>query len=140
MLLVTNVQAPELLLKECSEIQSYIEAQYPADNPAACAQRGTDLEAYMARSGKMLADAKYWQDQFTHSAISDTLKEALMQQKLWSTTIINKKIEALTKDYNYLVNWCDRINRSCTHQLDFMRTMISKHKAEIQVSGYGNSR
>lgn len=138
MLTITNVQTPDEILKECGVIQSILEADYPTDNPTACEGKGHDLEAYLARSGKMLADAKYWQDQFQNSAISDTIKEALGQQKVWSTTIINKKIEALCKDYNYLVNWCDRINRCCTHQLDFIRTLISKHKAEMQLSGYGN--
>lgn len=138
MLQVNNVTLPEQILKECETIQSYIEADYPSDNPTACAQRGTDLEGLMARSGKMLADAKYWQDQFINSAITETIKEALSQQKVWSTSIINKKIDAIAKEYNYLVNWCERINRSCTHQLDFMRTMISKHKAELQLGSNGN--
>jgi hypothetical protein len=134
---LSNVQQYDQILKECSDIQAFLEADYPSDNPAACEQKGRDLETYMARSGKMLADAKYWQDQFQNSAISDTIKEALGQQKVWSTTIINKKIESLCKEYNYLVNWCDRINRSCTHQLDFIRTLISKHKVELQQSNYG---
>jgi hypothetical protein len=136
-LIATNVQPAEQILKECEAIQSFLEAEYPADNPTACEAKGSDLEIYLARSGKMLSDAKYWQDQFQNSAISETIKEALGQQKVWSTTIINKKIEALCKDYNYLVNWCDRINRCCTHQLDFIRTMISKHKAEMQHMNYG---
>jgi len=127
----------DAILKECEQIQSFLEADYPIDEPAACEAKGKDLEVYMARSGKMLADAKYWQDQFVNSAISETVKEALMAQKMWSISLVNKKVDALAKDYNYLVNWCDRINRTCTHQLDFIRTMLSKHKAEMQMNGYG---
>lgn len=124
----------DLLLKECEAIQSFLEADYPVDNPAACEAKGRDLEVYMARSGKMLADAKYWQDQFVNSAIMETIKEALSQQKFWSISLINKKVDALAADYNYLVTWCERINRTCCHQLDFTRTLISKHKAEMQMS------
>jgi hypothetical protein len=136
----TNIQPLDQLIRECESIQAFLEMDYDADNPASCEAKGKDLDAYMARTGKMLADAKYLQDQFTNSAISETIKEALSQQKVWSTTIINKKIDALCKDYNYAVNWCDRLNRSCTHSLDFIRTMISKHKAEMQMGGYGHGR
>lgn len=138
MLVLNNIMPVSDIQKECQQIQDYLEAEYNADVPAACEARGNDLEQYMARSGKMLADAKYWQDQFVNSAIMDTIKEALQQQKVWSVSLINKKVEALAKDYNYLVTWCDRINRTATHQLDFIRTLISKHKAEIQASGWGN--
>jgi hypothetical protein len=138
MLQVPNLLSMELIRQGCDEIEAFLEAHFPADNPEACVSRAADLSVYMARSGKMLADAKYWQDEFINSAISSTIKEALSQQKVWSTSIINKKIDALAKDYNYLVNRCDRANRSSTHQLDIMRTMISKHKAEFQAAGYGN--
>jgi hypothetical protein len=135
---VNNIQSLDQILKECEAIQSFLEADYDSDNPTACEAKGKDLDAYLARSGKMLTDAKYLQDECVNSAITATLKEALSQQKIWSTTLINKKIDALCKDYNYAVNWCDRLNRSCTHSLDFIRTLISKHKAEMQFSGYGN--
>lgn len=126
------------ILKECETIQSFLEADYPLDQPAACEAKGKDLEVYMARSGKMLADAKYWQDQFINGSISETIQEALKDQDLWSVTLINKKVSALAKDYNYLVNWCERINRTCTHQLDFVRTLLSKHKEEMRLMSFGN--
>jgi hypothetical protein len=132
-----DVISADAIIRECEQIQSFLEADYPIDEPAACEAKGKDLEVYMARSGKMLADAKFWKDQFVNSAISETVKEALMAQKMWSISLVNKKVDALAKDYNYLVNWCDRINRTCTHQLDFIRTVLSKHKAEMQMSGYG---
>ncbi|HEX7906207.1 MAG TPA: hypothetical protein VF487_20175 [Chitinophagaceae bacterium] len=136
-MLKIDVTAADAILKECEQIQSFLEADYPIDEPAACEAKGKELEVYMARSGKMLADAKYWQDQFVNSAITETVREALLAQKVWSISLVNKKVDALAKEYNYLVNWCDRINRTCTHQLDFIRTMLSKHKAEMQMSGYG---
>lgn len=136
-MLKIDVISADAIIRECEQIQSFLEADYPIDEPAACEAKGKDLEVYMARSGKMLADAKFWKDQFVNSAISETVKEALMAQKMWSISLVNKKVDALAKDYNYLVNWCDRINRTCTHQLDFIRTVLSKHKAEMQMSGYG---
>lgn len=136
-MLKIEATSTDLIMKECEQIQAFLEADYPLDNPMACEAKGKDLEVYMARSGKMLADAKYWQDQFVNSAIMETIKEALGQQKVWSISLINKKVDALAKDYNYLVTWCDRINRTCSHQLDFIRTLLSKHKAEMQLNGFG---
>src|SRR5688572_29748494 len=135
-MILTNIASPEKLFKEAEEIQSFLDSYFNADEPAACAARGSDLEVYMARTGKMLADAKYWQDEQMNSAITTALKDAL-KQKGWSATTINKKIDALCKNENYLVNWLERLNRSCTHQLQFMITMISRHKAEMQMNYSG---
>ncbi len=132
-----NITPPDNLFKELEEMQPFLESNYDSDNPAACVDRGNELQIIIARTGKMLADAKYWQDQFVNSAITETIAEALGKEKVWSTTTINKKIESLCKDYNYLVKWCERSNRTASHQLDFVRTIISKLKAEMQMNGYG---
>lgn len=126
----------EKLKAECQLIQSFLEADYPSDNPGACEARGRDLEAYMARTGKMLADAKYYREQAVSDAINKTLDVAAKQGKLWTPTLVNKKVDALARDHNYLVNWCDRLNRSCTHSLDFVRTLLSKHKEEMRLVGW----
>jgi len=68
MISISTIPADQIL-RECQTIQAFLEADYPADNPAACDTRGRDLETYMARTGKMLADAKHWRDQFVNSAI-----------------------------------------------------------------------
>jgi hypothetical protein len=113
------------------DMQTFIEAAYSTDNGAAITNRAEELERIMALSGKLCADAKYHKDTFTNSAIMDTLKESLNQNG-WSISLINKKVESLAKDYNYIEKWADRINRTATHQLDFSRTLLSKIKAELQ--------
>lgn len=137
-MLLTNIQAPHQLFKEAEEIQAFVDSHFSADMAAACEDRGQYLEVYMARSGKMLADAKYWLDEQMNSAITQAMAEAL-KSKRWSVTTINKKIDALCKEQNYLVNWIERLNRTCTHQLSFMVTLISKHKVEMQMTGKINS-
>lgn len=113
------------------DMQTFIEAPYSTDDGAAITNRAEELERIMALSGKLCADAKYHKDTFTNSAIMDTLKESLNQNG-WSISLINKKVESLAKDYNYIEKWADRINRTSTHQLDFSRTLLSKIKAELQ--------
>jgi uncharacterized protein YejL (UPF0352 family) len=126
----TNIASLETIHKVCTEVQAVLEAHYDADNPAACVDRGLIAEGYMATTGKLLADAKYHRDNFVNSAIAATIREALENSKMWSTSLISKKIEALAADYNYLVNWCERLNRACTHAVEWQRTLVSKHKAE----------
>ena len=97
-------------------------------------QRGNELTVYMARSGKLLADAKYHRDEKLNSAIVEELKKILQL----APSTANKYIDALTKEENYLVSWSERVNRTCTHQIDWCRTLISKAKEEMRVSSYGS--
>jgi hypothetical protein len=56
---MTDGIAPyDKLLAEAVEIQAYCEIT-PGDNPQEIAGRIADLGVYIARSGKMLADARY---------------------------------------------------------------------------------
>lgn len=127
----TNIAYTEQIFASCTEIQAFIEAHYEADNPSAVVDRANVLESYMALSGKMLADAKYRLNEVMHGTFIKSVQEA--GRVNMSVSLTNKYIDSVCKDYQYLVDWCDRINRSCTHQLEFSRTIISKLKAEIQM-------
>ena len=95
--------------------------------------RGNDLAVHIARTGKMLADAKYHKDQKLKSAVFQTLQETAKMAGL-SVTTINKLIDANCETENYLVNWIERMNRTATHQLDWLRTLVSKAKEEMRTS------
>lgn len=113
---------------ELKAIQDYIELSISEEEVTAVQIRGNELNAYLARSGKLLADAKYHRDQKLKDSVLDNLKELL---KLSATTA-NKFIDSLCKEENYLVNWADRINRTTTHQLDWCRSVLSKQKEELR--------
>lgn len=125
----TNIAATEQINQHLTEIQAFIEAHYEADNPQQVTDRAVTLEAYMALSGKLLADAEHHYQTVVESAIMEALKKAI-ETKL-SPSTLNKYVEAAARDYKYLVTWCERVNKSCTHQLDMARTMISKLKSEM---------
>jgi hypothetical protein len=86
----------------------------------------------MAQTGKMLADAKWHYNNLLNSEIIKALKD---QDKMTASTL-NNYIKGMCKDYQYLVDWIDRINATCTHQIDLMRSLISKHKEELKLSGW----
>lgn len=124
-----NLFTPEQIFKEATEIQSFLELEMIPEG-SALVERSTFLSNYMSRTGKMYADAKYHKDTLLNSQIIVTLKSAMSEQMSAST--LNKFIDSACKDFNYLVDWCERLNRSCTHELDLMRSLISKEKAEMQ--------
>lgn len=133
-----NIAHPEQIFKACTEMQSFLESHYEADNPNACVLRMQQCENYMALSGKLLADAKHRLRELEESSIIKAVIEG--QQKRMATTTVNKYIDSLTRNYAYLVDWCDRINRAATHSADFQRTIISKLKEEMRLAGYGNGQ
>ena len=119
---------------ELEAIQQFLEISISEDMNEV-EQRGNELTVYMARSGKLLADAKYHRDEKLNSAIVEELKKILQL----APSTANKYIDALTKEENYLVSWSERVNRTCTHQIDWCRTLISKAKEEMRVSNYGST-
>jgi len=70
-------------------------------------------------------------DMRKNDSITQSLKDALAGD--WSTTIIHKKIDALCREENFLVNRFDRINSSAVHQIDALRSILSYRKAQMSL-------
>lgn len=120
-------------LKEIEEMQEFLEIT-TSDNPKELIQRLTDINVYMARSGKMLADAKAMQDTIT-AKVYDEHNEFLGRVP---ATVAMKFVSSQTATANRLVNWLDRINRTLVHAGDNIRTQISfaKQDMSLQRKGY----
>lgn len=120
------------LFTECQEIQDYLE-QKASEEPNELTDRISNICIYMARSGNMLAEAKYIQDmcrQMVFEKYANDISEM-------SATIANKFIESQLAEVNMLVNWIDRINKSCTHQADSLRTIMSYVKENLKLTKGG---
>lgn len=120
------------MLDECKEMQAYLEEK-PSDDPNELTERLAMLSVYMARSGDMLAQAKFLQDDMR----SKVFEEKSFEIATLSPTIASKMIESQTGECNYLVNWLDRINRSCVHQADSLRTIFSYVKENLKMTRKG---
>jgi hypothetical protein len=127
--MLNNISTLDELEKEAQQIDSFLNITCSEEMGEAAA-RGSELNIYMARSGKMLADAKYLQDE----AVEINTILVHEQYKTMSTSIQKKLIESFCKRENRLVTWLDRINRTCVHQQQYMITLISKGKVEMQLS------
>ena len=126
-----HILSKEQILENLAMYHSQIDEQL-VDEPTRIIEQLTIAESVMVNSGKMLADAKYWLNDAMHSDTISTLKELAKQNKIVTSTAVNKIINSLCKDEQYLVDWCDRLNRSATHRADLARSIISKQKAEMQ--------
>lgn len=128
----SNMTPSDKIFNHCLEIQAYIEAEYNADNGYAVTDRAQKLEAYMALSGKLLADAKYNYNELLNGEFLTAIKKT----SNYPASVINKYIDTLCRDQQYLVDWCERINKACTHQLDMCRSILSTLREELRQSSY----
>jgi len=127
----------EDLLSEAEAIQDIIEQPVPEEIEA-IVNWGNELLGYIARTGKMKADARYHLDKKKISAIMDTLRE--IGKNAMPASTLNDLIKTNCENENYLYEWCERLNRSATHQLDWLRSLVSKEKEQMRLNGGFNNR
>lgn len=82
-----------------------------SDNPKELIDRLTDINVYLARSGKLLADAKAYQDQVTANVYASHM-EFISRVP---ATVAMKFVAAQSVTANQIVTWLDRINRTLVH-------------------------
>lgn len=110
--------------------QKFIERKM-GKSPEQIMEHAELLSIMIGQSGNCLADAKYLQDTVINGAIMEALSKAY-EERL-SPSVINKFVTTAGKDLNYLVNRLDRINATATHQLDYIRTLLSYEKAKMTI-------
>lgn len=121
------------MIEEIENMQTFLETT-TSENPHELIERLTDINIYMARSGKLLADAKEFQDEVTanvYAKHSDFISRV-------PATVAMKFVSSQCVTANKLVNWLDRQNRALVHQGDNLRTQISfaKQDLSLQRKGY----
>ena len=127
--------------KECEGMQDELETLMP-DEINAAIERGKEIAVYHARTGYMLAVAKQMTRAKKTSEIGDTIVKIAKENYL-SATAQKALVESIAAEEMFLVDWLDRINSMCVHQLDFLRSIISKEKEEMRIShqfNHGNYR
>lgn len=125
----------ETLTKEAQEIQDFLEITMSED-PQEVVFRGNDLVVYLARSAKMLADAKQIYNRQRKDETMQIIEKFIIDKKL-SAKVQNALIDGLCADIKYLVDWLERINAAITHQIDWCRSVVSKNKEEMRLSNLG---
>lgn len=128
--MITEIITPFTdLIDECRTIDEFMGIT-PSDNIEEIVERGNALIVYINRTGKMLADARYHLNTVRKSDIMKIIQE-IIPEKL-SAKVQNMLVDASALEQQFLVDWCERLNRTAVHQLDWCRTLISKAKSEMQ--------
>lgn len=126
---------------ECEQYQAELECIMPSDINEAI-ERGKNIAAYHARIGYLLALAKQLARAKKTSEIGETIIKIAKEQYL-SSRAQNALVDSVANDEMFLVDWLDRLGSMAVHQLDFLRSIISKEKEEMRISAgfnYGNQR
>lgn len=118
------------LREEAKAMQDYLEITC-SNNPEEIITRMLKLQVYMSRSGQLLAQTKRMLRQKKSSEISNIILKIAKEQFLSAKTQ-NALVDNIAEEENYMVDWLDRINRSATHQLDAMRSLLSYEKEQLK--------
>ena len=115
--------------EELEKIQEFLEIDV-SENPEELIERIKTLNVYMARSGRMLAEAKQKLREKKASEISKTILEIAKQNFLSAKALV----DSIAQEENFLVDWAERINKSCTHQVDALRSLLSYEKEQLRLT------
>lgn len=116
--------------EEAKKIQDYLDITVSTD-PAEIIDRISTLMSYMSRSGEMHAKAKQILRAKKTTEISKTILNIAKEQCL-SASVQNALLDSICEEEAFMVDWLERINRSCTHQLDGLRSLLSYEKEAMR--------
>ena len=123
--------------EEATEMQAYLET-LPEDNPDALSERIKILAVYQARSGYMLAEAKKTLSEKKKTEIVNTII-AIAKENYLSAKAQNALVDSIATDEQFMVDWLDRINAACKHQLYAVRSLLSFEKEVYKQNNYGTN-
>lgn len=121
---------------EAQRIQDYLEITCSGD-PNEIISRISDISVYLARTSQMLADAKKEVSRIKRSEIVKEVVEPLTRSVALSATTQKAIIDGIAIEEQYLVDWLERLNRTCTHQIDALRSMLSYEKEQLRINKTG---
>lgn len=126
------METTEQLRDEAKRIQAYLEIT-ASDDPNELVARLSELNVYLARTGRMLAEAACIRDRAVAAVYAEEAKAIFRMP----ATVARRFVESQTADENELVTWLDRLNRACTHQSENLRTQISFAKQQLELTRKG---
>lgn len=97
------------------------------------AVKGEMTAIYVARTGSMLADAKYHLNQILRTDVLVTLIQQ-MGGTYMSATTQKEFIRSACPNETWLVDFIERLNKTCGRQLDWYRSILSKYKEELNAN------
>ena len=128
-----HITPKEQILRELEVIQA-CEEETISEEVSKVIEYGQTLAPYISRSGKLLADAKHHLNTRMKEDTFDALRKTAEQGGA-TAKAINAIVDSLCAEERYLVDFAERVNRCGVHRLDWCRTLISKAKEDMRLSG-----
>lgn len=134
-----NVNKKGILI-ELENYQLFLETQDDAisGNLDLLMERASKLMEIYSRTGKINTDFTYIYTKLLKKDILEIINESYGKylskevQKLLANTYLAEE--------QYIMQWSDRVQRASIHQMDMIRTFISKEKEELKYLNYANQR
>lgn len=117
---------------EIKEMQEYLEVEVSEDANEIC-ERMRVLNVYMARSSRMLAEAKAHR----RKAERDTIA-AVPDFGTMPANTLKKYLEVCAYEWYEIEDALENLYKSCVHSLDSMRSLLSFSKEDMRLSRSGN--
>ena len=121
--------------QEIKEISDYLNIAC-SNNQQEIQERISTLMVYMMRTGEMLANAKKMLRKKKSDEIQNTIIR-IAKENCLSAKIQNALLDSIAEDEAFLVDKLDRLNASCVHQLDALRTLLSFEKESLRLTKTG---
>lgn len=121
--------------QEIKEISDYLNTTC-SNNPQEIQERISIMMVYMMRTGEMLANAKKMLRKKKSDEIQNTIIR-IAKENCLSAKIQNALLDSIAEDEAFLVDQLDRLNASCVHQLDALRTLLSFEKESLRLTKTG---
>lgn len=124
-----------MMEQEINEISDYLNITC-SNNPQEIQERISVIMVYMMRTGEMLADAKKILRRKKSDEIQNTIIR-IAKENCLSAKVQNALLDSIAENEAFLVDRLDRLNASCTHQLDALRTLLSFEKESLRLNKTG---
>ena len=117
---------------EIKEMQEFLEIEVSEDANEIC-ERLRTINVYMARSSRMLAEAKAHR----RKAERDTFA-ALPDFNTMPANTLKKYLEVCAYEWYEIEDALDSLYKTCVHQMDGLRSLLSFTKEDMRLSRSGN--
>lgn len=116
------IKSIEFIEQNINYIDSEMTEKLDGSDIHAISAKMTDLMAYRPVSNDMVSSARYYLNAMREIEYNKQLSKGL------SPSVLKELVRSATKDWEWLYDKCERLNKGLTHYLDECRSLMSKEK------------
>lgn len=117
---------------EIKEMQAYLEIEVSEDPNEIC-ERMRTISVYMARSSRMLAEAKAHRRKAEKETMGNLPDFGAMP-----ANTLKKYLEVCAYEWYEIEDALENLYKSCVHSIDSLRSLLSYSKEDMRLSRIGN--